>query len=143
MNLQGPIRRIYYVCFYEAIALVACSFVFVSVADTSFASAGALSLACSITAAIWNVAFNTTFEAWESRQEVKGRSIGRRVVHAVSFEAGLMLMLVPMIAWWLDVDLVYAFVTNLAMAAFFMAYTFVFNWGFDLAFGLPTSAQAK
>ena len=41
---------------------------------------------------------------------------------------------------WLDVTLWQALVMDLALAAYFLVYTFVFNWGFDRVFGLPASA---
>ncbi|MDO8889949.1 MAG: PACE efflux transporter, partial [Hydrogenophaga sp.] len=71
----------------------------------------------------------------------KGRSVKRRVAHAVIFEAGLVLMLVPLIAWWLGIGLWQALVMDLALVVFFLVYTFAFNWAFDAVFGLPASAR--
>ena len=36
----------------------------------------------------WNFLFNQVFEAWETRQTVRGRSLRRRIVHAIGFEGG-------------------------------------------------------
>jgi uncharacterized membrane protein len=58
----------------------------------------------------------------------------------VGFEGGLAAMLVPVMAWWLDVDLWHAAAMDLGLVLFFLAYTFVFNWLFDRVFGLPRSA---
>jgi uncharacterized membrane protein len=58
------------------------------------------------------------------------------------FEVALLVMFVPIIAWWLDVSFNHALAMNLGLAAFFLVYTFVFSWSFDRIFGLPTSAQA-
>ena len=71
---------------------------------------------------------------------MRGRSLGRRVAHAIGFEGGLIVWLVPTIAWWLEVSLWQALVMDLSLMVFFLVYTFVFNWLFDLAFGLPASA---
>ena len=57
---------------------------------------------------MWNFIFNGLFERWEARQPRKGRSVLRRIVHAVGFEAGLVAMLVPLFAWVLGVDLLTA-----------------------------------
>ena len=84
--------------------------------------------------------FNHAFERWESRQLVRGRSLARRVAHALMFEGGLVLMLVPLIAWWLDVGLWHALVMDLGLVLFFLAYTFTFTWAFDKLFGLPATA---
>ena len=43
--------------------------------------------------------------------EVSGnRGVARRIAHALGFEAGLVVMLVPLFAWWLGVSLWQAFV---------------------------------
>ena len=97
-------------------------------------------MATSAIAVLWNLVFNTLFEAWEARQPVKGRSVQRRIAHAIGFEGGLVLFLVPLIAWWLDTSLWHALVMDLGLVVFFLVYTFVFNWGFDRVFGLPASA---
>lgn len=139
--MQGFKRKVVYVVAYEAIAVTVCSLGFVAFSDTSLPVAGALSFATSIIAALWNFIFNTLFEAWEARQVKRGRSLLRRVVHALVFESVLIAMFVPLIAWWLDVTLLHALAMNVGLAVFFVSYTFVFAWGFDRIFGLPASAQ--
>jgi uncharacterized membrane protein len=139
--VQGIKRKVVYVAAYEAIAVTVCSGGFVIFSDASLQMAGALSVATSVIAAVWNFIFNALFEAWESRQVQRGRGWQRRVVHAVAFETVLIAMFVPMIAWWLDVSPLHALAMNLGLAAFFLMYTFVFAWSFDRIFGLPLSAQ--
>jgi uncharacterized membrane protein len=78
----------------------------------------------------------------EPRQAKRGRSVARRVAHAVGFEGGLVLVLVPLFAWWLNMSLWDAFVLDLGLVFFFMVYTFIFSWTFDRVFGLPASAQS-
>lgn len=138
--MQGIKRKVVYVGVFEAIAIVVCSIGFAALSDRSLGHAGVLSVAASVVAVLWNFVFTTLFEAWEARQPVRGRSVARRVAHAAIFEAGLIVMLVPLIAWWLDVSLMRALVMDLGLAAFFLVYTFVFNWCFDRIFGLPASA---
>ena len=94
-------------------------------------------------AVIWNLVFNALFERWESRQAVRGRSVRRRIAHAIGFEGGLIAFLVPMFAWGLGVSLWQALVMDLGLVVFFLVYTFVFNWAFDRVFGLPASAMGE
>ncbi|KAB7536373.1 PACE efflux transporter [Verminephrobacter sp. Larva24] len=96
--------------------------------------------ATSAIAVLWNLLFNWAFEHWESRQTVRGRNVRRRIAHAVGFEGGLVVILVPILAWWFGISLWQAFVMDLALVIFFLGYTFVFNWMFDQLFGLPASA---
>lgn len=138
--MQGVWRRVVYVGLYEAIAIVLASAGFMLMADASALRAGGLSALCSAVAVAWNVVFNHAFERWESRQAVRGRSVRRRVAHAIGFEGGLAAILVPAIAWWLDVSLWQALAMDLGLLLFFLVYTFVFNWAFDRVFGLPRSA---
>lgn len=85
--------------------------------------------------------FNTLFERWERRQRQHERTLARRVAHAIGFEGGLVLMTVPMIAWWLEMSWWQALVTDLGLVVFFLFYTFAFNWLFDHVFGLPDSTR--
>lgn len=139
-GLQGAKRRVVFVTLYEAIAIAVSSLLFMAIGQGAGAS-GAMAVAASAIAIVWNVGFNTLFERWEARQRVKGRSVLRRVVHAVGFEGGLALTLIPLMAWWFGVGLWEATLMEAGLMLFFLVYTYVFNWGFDRVFGLPASAQ--
>lgn len=141
-GLQGVRRRVLYVTLYELIAIAAATGGLAAVSGQGAAHASVVAVASSAIAVLWNLVFNWAFERWESRQAVRGRSVGRRVAHAIGFEGGLVFSLVPLFAWWFDVSLWRAFVMDLGLIVFFLCYTFVFNWGFDRVFGLPASAQA-
>lgn len=99
-----------------------------------------LAVLMSAVALAWNYVFNALFEAWESRQAVKGRSALRRLVHGIGFEGGLTLWLVPLAAWWLQTTLLAALLAELVLLAFFFVYAIAFTWAFDRVFGLPRSA---
>ena len=60
-----------------------------------------------------------------------------RGLHALLFEAGLLCLLVPFIAWYLAVPLWQAFMIDLTLAGFYLVYAFGFNWAYDVAFPLP------
>lgn len=141
VGLQGPMRRVIYVALYETLAIIAASLMFMAIGQSAGHSGG-MAIAASTIAIIWNVTFNTLFEKWEAAQPVRGRSIGRRIAHALGFEGGLAIVLIPLMAWWFNVSLWEATVMEAGLLVFFLCYTYVFNWGFDRAFGLPASAQA-
>ena len=140
-GLQGAKRRVVFVSLYEVIAISVSSLLFMAIGQGAGAS-GAMAVAASVIAIVWNVTFNTLFERWEARQRVKGRSVLRRVVHAVGFEGGLALVLIPLMAWWFGVGLWEATLMEAGLLLFFLVYTYAFNWAFDRVFGLPASAQA-
>ena len=53
---------------------------------------------------------------------------------------GLALLLVPLVAHWLDMSYWHALITDLGLLLFFLVYTMAFTWVFDRLFGLPASA---
>ncbi|QIL45264.1 PACE efflux transporter [Acidovorax sp. HDW3] len=139
-GLQGPLRRVVFVTLYELLAIACASGLFVLLGQQPAAS-GAMAVVASAIAVAWNIGFNHLFERWEARQSVKGRSVRRRAVHALGFEGGLALVLVPLMAWWFGIGLWQALVLEAGLLLFFLAYTYVFNWSFDRVFGLPAAAQ--
>ncbi len=141
LSLQGPWRRVIHVTLYELIAIAAATLGLAALTGQGAGHSSVVAVAASAIAVVWNLLFNWAFERWEARQVVRGRSVRRRIAHAIGFEGGLVFTLVPLFAWWFDVSLWQAFVMDLALIVFFLCYTFVFNWGFDRVFGLPASAQ--
>jgi uncharacterized membrane protein len=138
--MQGITRKIVYVSLYEGFAILFASVGLAALSGAGASTSTALAVIASAIAVVWNLGYNTLFEAWETRQTVRGRSVWRRIAHAIGFEGGLAAILVPVFAWWLDVSLWEALWFDAALLVFFLVYTFVFNWIFDRVFGLPTSA---
>lgn len=134
-------RRVLQALLYEGIAVAVVAPTLAWVFDSPPLSALALTLATSAVALAWNYVYNALFERWEARQAVRGRSAARRLAHSAGFELGLVVLLVPLIAWWLDVTLWQALLADLGLMAFFFFYTMTFTWAFDRVFGLPASAR--
>ena len=138
--MQGAWRRVLYVALYELIAIGVVTLALGLLTEHGWGSSGGLAVGSSLIAVLWNLVFNHFFERWERRQPTRGRSAARRVAHAIGFEGGLLLWLVPFIAWWLGVSLWHALLMDLGLLLFFLVYTFVFTWVFDRVFGLPAAA---
>ncbi|WP_247652893.1 PACE efflux transporter [Ideonella aquatica] len=136
-------RRVVQAVLYEAIAITAVGPAMAWLFDAPMASSLALALLLSSVALVWNGVFNSLFERWEARQAVKGRSWRRRLAHGIGFEGGLVVMLVPLMAWWLNTTLWAALLADLGIVAFFFIYAVAFTWAFDRVFGLPESARAN
>jgi len=133
-------RRILQAILYEAIAIAVVGPVLSVAFDEPPASTLGLAFVLSSIALVWNYVFNTIFERWESRQAVRGRSWARRLVHGMGFEGGLVVILVPVMALWLNTSPLNAFLANLGLLGFFLVYAMAFTWAFDRVFGLPESA---
>ena len=94
-------------------------------------------------ATAWNYLFNLGFDHllnWR-RGDVR-KTVPLRLVHAVLFEATLLVLLLPLFAWWLEISLVAALVMEISFATFYMVYAFVFTWGYDLVFPPDQMGQA-
>jgi uncharacterized membrane protein len=74
--------------------------------------------------------FNTLFDRAQRRMGFR-RTLWARAIHAVLFEIGLILAVVPLAAWWLGIGLWQALVLDIGIVLFFLPYTFAFNWTYD------------
>lgn len=100
---------------------------------------GVIGVGSALAATAWNYVYNLGFDrVMQRRLGHTRKSLALRVAHAVLFEAGLLTILLPPIAWYLGIGLGQAFVMDLAIAAFYVAYAFVFNLAYDRAFPLPS-----
>ena len=140
-NMQPTTRKIIYALSFETLGLAVATLGLLAMSDASAGNSIGLATICATVAMSWSFVFNSFFEAWEARQTTKGRSLARRAVHALLFEGGLVLILIPLTAWWLGVGLWLAIVYEAGLIALFIAYTYVFTWGFDTIFGLPQGAR--
>lgn len=136
-------RRVVQAILYEVFAIAFVGPVLSLVFDEPPASTIGLAVVLSSIALAWSYLFNTIFERWESRQSVRGRTFTRRLAHGVGFEGGLTVILVPVMALWLNTSALSAFLANLGLLAFFFVYAIAFTWAFDRVFGLPASAACS
>ena len=134
-------RRVLQACLYEVFAIAFVGPVLSLAFGKPATSTLALAVVLSTIALTWNYVFNTLFERWEARQPARGRSWGRRLAHGIGFEGGLAVILIPVMAFWLDITALGAFMANLGLLAFFFFYAIGFTWAFDRVFGLPDSAR--
>ena len=99
---------------------------------------GVIALVGSLIATLWNYFYNILFD--KAMLKIKNsvqKTVLIRIVHAVLFEGGLLLLFMPMIAWYLKIGLWEAFVMDIAMATFYLIYAFIYNWAYDHVFPIP------
>lgn len=99
---------------------------------------GIVGLGSATIATLWNYLYNIGFD--HLMQRIGGttqKTFAVRVLHAIAFEAGLLLVLMPFIAWYLGIGLWQALVMDVAFALFYMVYAFAFNWSYDRVFPVP------
>ncbi len=102
---------------------------------------GVMALIGSIVATVWNYFYNVLFD--RAMLKLRGtvqKTVSIRVLHAVLFEGGLLLLFLPAIAWYLNISLWDAFKMDIAMATFYLIYAFIYNWIYDKVFPIPKSS---
>ncbi|WP_421952620.1 PACE efflux transporter [Pelagibacterium sp.] len=104
---------------------------------------GVVGLVSATIAMAWNYVFNLGFDTILQRTiGTTLKSVRLRIAHAVLFELGLLIVLMPFIAWYLGITLIHALVMDISFALFYMGYAFVFNLAYDRAFPLPEWREA-
>ena len=135
-------RRVLQAVLYEGIAVLFVAPTLAWLYDQGVGQTLLLSVLMSTVALLWNYVFNGWFERWERRQPSRERTPGRRLLHGLGFEGGLTLILVPLMAYGLNISLLEAFYADVGLLLFFFVYAVVFTWAFDKVFGLPSSVVA-
>lgn len=99
---------------------------------------GAIGVGSAFIATAWNYVFNILFDRGMLRWTGSTRKNVRiRVLHAFLFEAGLIVILLPLMAWYLGIGLLEAFILDSAIVVFYLVYAFVYNWAYDRVFPVP------
>ncbi|WP_122575699.1 multidrug/biocide efflux PACE transporter [Pseudomonas viridiflava] len=96
----------------------------------SLAMMGAMTVMISTVAMLWNMVYNALFDRLRARFGF-AMSLMTRALHALGFEGGLILAVVPLAAWWLSISLLEAFVLDIGLLLMFLPYTMLFNWAYD------------
>ena len=111
--------------------------------DKPAADMGMIGLISSTVATLWNFVFNVGFDRAMLRMTGSAvKSMPVRVLHTLMFEGGLLILLVPMIAWYLAIPLMAALMMDLAIMLFYLVYTFFFNIAYDRVYPLPETRAA-
>ena len=136
--MQGTKRRVIYVFFYEVLSFFICAMILAALSGTTLSHTGPLSILIAVIAVTVNFFYNYVFELWEKRQVSKTRTVKRRVAHAIGFQLVLITILIPLIAWWMQISLVKAFLLDFSLMIIIPCFTFIYNYLFDFIFGLPS-----
>ena len=106
-------------------------------------SLGVIGVVSSLVATAWNYVYNLGFD--RAMLRLRGSVLKThpiRALHALLFEAGLLVLLLPFVAWMLGVSLWQAFLFDLAIAVFYIVYGYAYNWAYDRVFPMPEAREA-
>lgn len=136
--MRSPLDRLRHALSFEIIALLIVVPLGAWIFGFPMHDMGVVGVVGATIATLYNMVFNHLFDLLMKRRYGSTRKTPRqRVVHAVAFETGLLLVLLPFIALYLGISLWQAFVMDISFAGFYLVYAFVFNWAYDWLFPLP------
>jgi len=124
------VARFIHACVFELTAIILTALYFVVIMREGLFDMALLSIIISLTATLWNGVFNFLFDRLQKKRAF-ARTVWIRMVHAVAFEGGLVFLCVPLVAYFLTVSFITAFVLEAALLLFFLPYSFVFNFIYD------------
>ena len=138
-SLKDRLRQI---ALFEGLGLLLITPGFAWASGQPLESSFALLAALSLMAALWNGGYNTAVD-WLQAHHFGTRADQRgwrgRILHALCFEGGLLLLTLPVIVAWTGMGWLTALVADLGLALVYTAYAFVFNLGYDRLF--PIAAR--
>lgn len=102
---------------------------------------GVVAVVSATLATIWNYVYNLIFDRAMLRlTKTVNKTFSIRIVHTILFEGGMLLVLLPFMAWYLQISLWAAFLLDLSFTIFYFFYTFGFNWFYDRVFPVPDAS---
>lgn len=122
-------ERILHAVGFEVLAIGICAPAAAWILDKPLFQMGALAVMLSTVAMVWNMIYNLIFDRFFPVGQK--RRLPLRIVHALGFEGGFILIGLPLAAWMLDISLLKAFMIEIGFFLFFLPYTMIYNWGYD------------
>ena len=138
MSVRSPSDRIRHAVLFELIGIAIFTPAAAWLFNQPIAHMGVIGIVSATVATVWNFVFNLGFD--HALVRLTGRvakTMPERVAHAVLFEAGLIIVLIPMIAWYLGISMWAALMMDLSIVAFYLLYAFGFNIAYDRVFPVP------
>lgn len=142
-DMRSTADRIRHAVSFEVIGLLAVTPLGAWVFDFEMYVIATVALVSATVAMLWNYLFNLSFDRAMTHWLGHSRKWpALRVIHAVLFELGLLVVLLPFIAWYLQIGFLTALMMDLGFAGFFLVYAFVYNWAYDVIFPIPQLPMA-
>lgn len=125
-------ERIVHSVLFEMGAVLLSAFIALLFFQVTVGAAVTVGLVISALAMMWNFVFNLGFDkVFTAPRESRG--FGVRLLHTLSFEGGLLVITIPVVAYLLKISLWQAFMLDIGMTVAIVIYTLIFNWIYDHA----------
>ncbi|MFA9487659.1 MULTISPECIES: PACE efflux transporter [unclassified Mannheimia] len=123
-------ERLFHSVFFEMGAITVATILVKLFSNTDTSSAIGVGIVMAMMAMVWNFVFNFGFDkAFTAPRETRG--LGLRVFHTISFEAGLLVFTIPVLAYLLGLSLWHAFLADVGLTIVITVYALIFNYLYD------------
>lgn len=143
MTMRSFPDRVRHALMFEGIGLAIITPLTAIVYDKPMFDMGVVTFAAATVATVWTFLFNLGFDhAMRRAYGHTRKALRHRLLHTAAFELGLLAMLLPPMAWYLQMTLWQTFLLDLFIVAFYLIYNFTFNVIYDRVFPLPQAQPA-
>ncbi|HAC47653.1 MAG TPA: hypothetical protein DCE85_00010, partial [Sulfitobacter sp.] len=121
--MRSTADRIRHAISFEVLALLIVTPMGAWLFDKPLHEIGVVTIVSASIATGWNYLYNLGFD--HALRRLRGtvrKTVPIRVLHAVTFEIGLLFVLMPFIAWYLSISLMEAFLIDVSFALFYLIY---------------------
>lgn len=125
-------ERLIHAIMFEIMLVAIFTFVIQYITNHDVGKAFTLVISLTSIAVVWNFIFNWIFDKYAIGAREK-RTFKTRSIHAILFEAGLLLPTLPVIAYFLEIGLLEAFIMDIGFIIFVLVYTVIYNYIYDRA----------
>ncbi|MDN3715761.1 PACE efflux transporter [Vibrio breoganii] len=129
---MGTIERIFHSILFEVLAVSLSILGLMMLTDHETGTLSGTMIVIATIAMGWNYLFNLGFDQ-VMKGEKTDRTLKDRIIHVILFEAGLLILTIPVMAYLLGLSLLEAFIMDLGVTLFVTFYAFVFNYTYDHA----------
>ena len=123
-------ERFLYAFFFEIFGIGISAPLFAWLTGTPLLDMGVIAIVIATMALLWNMLFNSIFDAWLKRNHLS-KNTRLRILHAFLFEIGLICGALPFIMWWLKISLWEALTLDIGMILFYLPYTYIYSLVYD------------
>ncbi|MDK8874285.1 PACE efflux transporter [Paracoccus sp. SSJ] len=138
MTMRSFPDRVRHALMFEIIGLAIITPAAAWLYDKPMLDMGVVGVGAATLATVWTFVFNLGFDhamrRWVGHVH---KAVHHRLLHTVLFEFGLLVMLLPPMAWYLGMTLWQTLLLDLFIVAFYLVYNFAFNVIYDRVFPLP------
>lgn len=127
---MGTIERIFQAILFELIALSIVIPTSVMIGGFGTGKMAIVGIGLSFFAMFWNYIYNMIFDKVAGFNRLE-RGLLIRVSHAIGFELGMVVITLPILAWYLEITWLAAALLEAGFLVFILVYTLIFNWVYD------------